>query len=301
MCACDEASRGGLVAGGTVKLGSWGGPGGVTWDFNPGSDSSITEVVIAHGDIVDSVSFKSFNRTTGKTVSSGKLGGSGGVIDKISINGKSGEYLTSIRGTTNDFLGISVVESLTFHTNHNNYGPYGLTNGSVFKIPLENGEVVGFFGRSVRRHRHRLWQRHRCSLAPLSKTSPPSSQTNLPPRSSPQFPPLLATIIQEKPPFFTASASPTHSSARGHRVHQKRAPPLSLSRKEARQSPSSNRRSRRYRSWERRSALWCTSRASASSSRRLKTASTSDPFSEGSACKSTSDICPWTCKSGKFV
>ncbi|KAK1578892.1 hypothetical protein Q3G72_033927 [Acer saccharum] len=133
---------------GTVKLGSWGGPGGVTWDFNPGSDSSITEIVIAHGDIVDSVSFKSFNRTTGKTVSSGKLGGSGGVIDKISINGKSGEYLTSIRGTTNDFLGIFVVESLTFHTNHNNYGPYGLTNGSAFNIPLENGEVVGFFGRS---------------------------------------------------------------------------------------------------------------------------------------------------------
>ncbi|KAL5760157.1 hypothetical protein ACOSP7_018660 [Xanthoceras sorbifolium] len=130
---------------GTIKLGSWGGPGGVAWDYNLGSDTAIIEIVISHGDVVDSVSFKSINHATGKIVSSGTHGGTGGVSDKILIDG-SGEHLTLISGTIIDYFGIVVVESLTFHTNKTKYGPYGLTNGSVFEIPMENGEIVGFFG-----------------------------------------------------------------------------------------------------------------------------------------------------------
>ncbi|KAK2636760.1 hypothetical protein Ddye_031552 [Dipteronia dyeriana] len=132
---------------GTIKLGPWGGPGGVAWDYNPGSDSSIVEIVISHGDVVDSVAFKSFNSATGQTVSSGRHGGNGGVSDTISIDG-SGEYLNLISGTTLDYFGNVVVESLTFHTNLTTYGPFGLTTGSAFEIPMENGKIVGFFGRA---------------------------------------------------------------------------------------------------------------------------------------------------------
>ncbi|KAL5762379.1 hypothetical protein ACOSP7_018643 [Xanthoceras sorbifolium] len=130
---------------GTVKLGPWGGPGGVAWDYNPGSNTAIIEIIISHGDVVDSVSFKSINHTTGKIVSSSTHGGTGGVPDKISIDG-SEEHLTLISGTITDYFGNVVVESLTFHTNKTKYGPYGLTNGSAFEIPMENGEIVGFFG-----------------------------------------------------------------------------------------------------------------------------------------------------------
>ncbi|KAH7570481.1 hypothetical protein JRO89_XS05G0112800 [Xanthoceras sorbifolium] len=107
---------------GTIKLGSWGGPGGFAWDFN---------------------------LVTGQIVSSGTHGGTGGISDKISIDG-SEEHLTLISGTVFDYFGTGnlIVQSLTFHTYKISYGPYGLTNGSIFKIPMENGEIIGFFGRA---------------------------------------------------------------------------------------------------------------------------------------------------------
>ncbi|KAL5829428.1 hypothetical protein ACOSQ3_018896 [Xanthoceras sorbifolium] len=106
---------------GTIKLGSWGGPGGFAWDFNLGTDFAIIEIVINYGDVVDS----------------------------ISIDG-SEEHLTLISGTVFDYFGTGnlIVQSLTFHTYKISYGPYGLTNGSIFKIPMENGEIIGFFGRA---------------------------------------------------------------------------------------------------------------------------------------------------------
>ncbi|KAL5799428.1 hypothetical protein ACOSQ4_032312 [Xanthoceras sorbifolium] len=135
---------------GAIKLGSWGGPGGVAWDYNPRSDTAIIEIiVINHGDVVDTLSFKNINRATGKIVSSGTYGGTGGIRDPISIIGFE-EHLTLISGTVFDYFrtGNLIVQSLTFHTNKTNYGPFGLTNNSTFEIPTENGEIIGFFGRA---------------------------------------------------------------------------------------------------------------------------------------------------------
>ncbi|TXG67050.1 hypothetical protein EZV62_008325 [Acer yangbiense] len=58
------------------------------------------------------------------------------------------EYLTKISGTTTKINEVVVIESLPFYTNTNKlgYGPYGPTTGTAFEVPLENGEVVGFFG-----------------------------------------------------------------------------------------------------------------------------------------------------------
>ncbi|KAK1577040.1 hypothetical protein Q3G72_018590 [Acer saccharum] len=108
---------------GTIKLGPWGGAGGVAWDFNSGSGAAIKEIVINHGDVVDSLTFTAIDRVTGEILSTAIFGGLGGQPDQA-------------------------IESLTFHTNRTTYGPYGQTNGSAFEIPLENAEIVGFFGRA---------------------------------------------------------------------------------------------------------------------------------------------------------
>ncbi|KAL5732605.1 hypothetical protein ACOSP7_031959 [Xanthoceras sorbifolium] len=119
------------------------------WDFNLGTDFAIIEIVINHGDVVDTLSFKNINRATGKIVSSGTYGGTGGIRDPILIIGFE-EHLTLISGTVFDYfrMGNLIVQSLTFHTNKTNYGPFGLTSNSTFEIPTENGEIVGFFGRA---------------------------------------------------------------------------------------------------------------------------------------------------------
>ncbi|KAK0602489.1 hypothetical protein LWI29_033952 [Acer saccharum] len=133
---------------GTIKLGPLGGgTGGGGWDFNPGPHSSITEIEIVHGVVVDSIYIKSVNRKTGRSGFSGKHGGNGGGSTLISIT-EPDEYITSISGTTRTFNGHLVVESLTFNTNKTRYGPYGNTTGNAFGIPMENGEIVGFFGRA---------------------------------------------------------------------------------------------------------------------------------------------------------
>ncbi|KAL5800856.1 hypothetical protein ACOSQ3_032488 [Xanthoceras sorbifolium] len=130
---------------GTVKLGPWGGPGGAAWHKNPGVDTAIKEIVICHGSVVNSITFKSIVPTSGNIVPSVTHSGIGGQCDMISID-VPGEYLTLISGTINYYLGHAVIESLTFYTNERTHGPYGPTNGSRFEIPMENGEIIGFFG-----------------------------------------------------------------------------------------------------------------------------------------------------------
>ncbi|KAL5827067.1 hypothetical protein ACOSQ3_018903 [Xanthoceras sorbifolium] len=68
---------------GTMKLGPWGGTGGSDWSYNPGSGSALKEIVINHGRVVDSISFKSID-ATGQTQFSDKFGGNGGTTDQVS-------------------------------------------------------------------------------------------------------------------------------------------------------------------------------------------------------------------------
>ena len=41
-----------------------------------------------------------------------------------------------------------VVRSLTFKTNKRTFGPYGKEEGTPFNLPIENGLIIGFKGRS---------------------------------------------------------------------------------------------------------------------------------------------------------
>ena len=56
------------------------------------------------------------------------------------------EYITEVSGYTGKVRGYTVVRSLTFKTNKKTYGPYGVTSGTPFNLPIENGLIVGFKG-----------------------------------------------------------------------------------------------------------------------------------------------------------
>ncbi|TXG52223.1 hypothetical protein EZV62_021392 [Acer yangbiense] len=128
----------------SIKIGPWGGPGGNQhWSFK--AKVAITEIIITHGMVVDSVSFTSIDEN-GKIEHSEKFGGSGGKTEKVLLDWP-GEYLTSISGTCNIFYGNYVVQSLCFYTNQTRYGPFGCTSGSPFNFPMEDGVIIGFHGR----------------------------------------------------------------------------------------------------------------------------------------------------------
>ena len=60
-------------------------------------------------------------------------------------------YLTSISVTTKTHAGhVSVLESLTFQTKGGPTKRVGTPTGSEFKVPIETGKVVGFYGRATR-------------------------------------------------------------------------------------------------------------------------------------------------------
>ncbi|TXG67061.1 hypothetical protein EZV62_008336 [Acer yangbiense] len=129
-----------------IDIGQWGDTSrGEKWKYEtPNTDSSILEIIITYGDVVDSLSF----RSTGENVPSPPFGGTTGPESKtITINGST-EYFNSISGTidTNP-AGDIAVQSLTFGTNTGSYGPYPNTKfGTPFNVPLENGEIAGFHG-----------------------------------------------------------------------------------------------------------------------------------------------------------
>nr|UVC55197.1 lectin [Pteroceltis tatarinowii] len=64
---------------------------------------------------------------------------------KISLDFPS-EYIIEVSGYTGNVSGYTVVRSLTFKTNKKTYGPYGVTSGTPFNLPIENGLIVGFKG-----------------------------------------------------------------------------------------------------------------------------------------------------------
>ncbi|KAK1555537.1 hypothetical protein Q3G72_027845 [Acer saccharum] len=128
----------------SIKIGPWGGPGGNQhWSFK--AKVAITEIIITHGIVVDSISFTSIDEN-GKIEHSEKFGGGGGKTEKVLFDWP-GEYLTSISGTCNIFYGNYVVQSLCFYTNQTRYGPFGCTSGSPFNFPMEDGVIIGFHGR----------------------------------------------------------------------------------------------------------------------------------------------------------
>ncbi|XP_077223183.1 agglutinin-like [Tasmannia lanceolata] len=129
----------------SISLGPWGGEGGESWNHEV--EGKIKHIIITHGDVIDSISFKDDGE--GSTWSQ-KFGGDGGHSTKIVLDYPD-EYLVEISGHYGTFLWgrwETLVRSLTFQTNLCKYGPYGSQSGTHFSFPMKNGVITGFHGRA---------------------------------------------------------------------------------------------------------------------------------------------------------
>lgn len=131
----------------TILVGPWGPEeGGYEWSFNEDGDAIIKRIEIYSDKIIDSLTVK--YELDGED-DYAKFGGDGGSLSgEIDLN-YPGEYLTGISGTYRqwDWNEETAVSSLKFLTNLNEYGPFGVEEGSPFNLPLEGGMILGFHGR----------------------------------------------------------------------------------------------------------------------------------------------------------
>lgn len=58
------------------------------------------------------------------------------------------EYVIGVSGHIGLVNSQNVVKSLTLTTNTQTFGPFGDENSTQFSLPIEEGRIVSFFGRS---------------------------------------------------------------------------------------------------------------------------------------------------------
>ncbi|XP_075105270.1 putative disease resistance RPP13-like protein 3 isoform X2 [Nicotiana tabacum] len=109
--------------------------------------SPIKEILIAHGDCIDSIMFITVTEQ-GTTIDSPKFGGGGGRRTKVAFEATPLEYLTGINGTFGYGGSHLVIKSLCFITNAKSYGPFGSKDGGTpFSLVMKEGvAIVGFHG-----------------------------------------------------------------------------------------------------------------------------------------------------------
>ncbi|XP_059638025.1 jacalin-related lectin 3-like [Cornus florida] len=136
-----------MANGQIVTFGTYGGPGGKSWD--DGTYNTIRELIIYSAWDIDSIQV--IYDVEGKPVSGERHGGDGGNENRVKLDYPS-EYLVSISGYYGyNSSKIFIVRSLTLQSNVKQYGPYGTKNGTPFISPLTVGKIVGFFGRESSR------------------------------------------------------------------------------------------------------------------------------------------------------
>uniref|UniRef100_A0A1U7XDJ0 Uncharacterized protein LOC104232941 n=1 Tax=Nicotiana sylvestris TaxID=4096 RepID=A0A1U7XDJ0_NICSY len=129
----------------SIFLKPWGGFGGSKWNYM--LKSPIKEILIAHGDCIDSIMFITVTEQ-GTTIDSPKFGGGGGRRAKVVFEATPLEYLTGINGTFGYGGSHLVIKSLCFITNAKSYGPFGSKDGGTpFSLVMKEGvAIVGFHG-----------------------------------------------------------------------------------------------------------------------------------------------------------
>ncbi|KAL7117313.1 hypothetical protein ACP275_03G063900 [Erythranthe tilingii] len=134
--------------------GPWGGLEGR--EFDDGVFSEIKKVHVhecIHTNAISAVQFL-YVKKDGTTIWSPMHGCLGGdIVKKIEIDVDGGEYLIGIEGFHGPIEGItggvSVMRSITFHTNKFKYDPLGNEIGTFFTSSKGcDGKIVGFFGKS---------------------------------------------------------------------------------------------------------------------------------------------------------
>lgn len=58
-----------------------------------------------------------------------------------------GENIIGISGTIGKVSNNTVITSLSFKTDIESYGPFGMEEGTTFSVPVIKGRIVGFHGK----------------------------------------------------------------------------------------------------------------------------------------------------------
>ncbi|KAJ0537721.1 putative jacalin-like lectin domain-containing protein [Helianthus annuus] len=125
-------------------IGPWGSSDGQHWSFK--AEGKITKIIINHGEVIDAIGFASQD-DEGNVLHSPKYGGYGGDYTEVNID-IDVEELNCMSGTIGWFDSKLVVTSLSFSTDVNKFGPFGVENGTHFSVPISKARFAGFFGRS---------------------------------------------------------------------------------------------------------------------------------------------------------
>ncbi|CAI9281958.1 unnamed protein product [Lactuca saligna] len=125
-----------------IRVGPWGGNGGVKpWTFIP--NGRIFQICINASGCVDSIRFTYIDHQ-GVQKHSERYGGDGGSSHMVTF--VNDEHIVGITGTVGVYDGYTVITSMSFITNKNNYGPYGTNQGTSFSLPVSKGSFCGFSG-----------------------------------------------------------------------------------------------------------------------------------------------------------
>ncbi|KAF8013789.1 hypothetical protein BT93_I1594 [Corymbia citriodora subsp. variegata] len=113
--------------------------------WNDGKHTDVRQIVIGFDSAIKSISILYDER--GRLVGPFTHGTCGrGKTYMIKLD-CPGEYLTSISGYTEEVSRLTILQSLTIHTNRKDHGPIGTANkGRHFSFPYTGGKIVGFHG-----------------------------------------------------------------------------------------------------------------------------------------------------------
>ncbi|CAO2188869.1 unnamed protein product [Urochloa humidicola] len=118
-------------------MGLWGGIGGITQNIEE-EPHRLVNVTIRGGDLIDALGYTYFDRS-GRRLSVGPWGGLGG--HSTTIQFAPSEYVKEISATTNG----SVISSIKFVTNVQDYGPFRTEREPLFSITIpSSATLVGF-------------------------------------------------------------------------------------------------------------------------------------------------------------
>lgn len=137
-----------------TKVGPWGGSGGQPFCMRTGGGRArLKSVTLYHSDAIHAFSYE-YVSESGRRRAQGGGGGhprssKGAVRETIYLS--PDEHITTVEGTFGRCRSVTqvVVTSLTFRTDKGRtHGPYGEPTGLPFSVPVANGCIVGFWGRS---------------------------------------------------------------------------------------------------------------------------------------------------------
>ncbi|KAL8246267.1 hypothetical protein R6Q59_007489 [Mikania micrantha] len=132
-----------------MRVGTWGrsDPGDPrnVWSFQLKKNHQLKKITVDHGNnVVYSLMFTAQYR--GLAYTSNRAGGWFGGERVSEVTFDWDEEIIGIDGTVAIYAGYTIISSLSFVTNKNIHGPFGIARGRPFNLPWDVGSFAGFYG-----------------------------------------------------------------------------------------------------------------------------------------------------------